>query len=398
MLTAARGDIISVAMKKVLTAISAFVRREVVLCIVILLAIISAFFVPPSAAYIDYIDWDTLALLFSLMAVMKGFQHAGLFSFLAGKLLRYANTSVKLVLVLVFLPFFLSMAVTNDVSLITFVPFAIIVLKGAGLEKLVVPVVALQTLAANLGSMLTPIGNPQNLYLYNLSGMGFGGVVLTMLPYVALSGAGLLIASLCFKRTPVEGVEISSALGSPFALGWPAVFFAVCMLGLFEVVPPLIIAAAVLVFLLIADRRTLAKVDYSLLATFIALFVFIGNMGNIPAFREFLSSIISGNELYVGILASQVISNVPAALLLSGFSTRYYALLAGCNLGGLGTLIASMASLISYKTLAREYPRKRPKYLLVFTAYNLVFLAALIGLGGVVFSLHKINHRVLGFA
>lgn len=367
-------------MKKFLGAVAHFVKGEVVLCVAVLLAIISSCFVPPSAAYLDYIDWDTIALLFSLMAVMKGFQRAGLFSFLANKLLRHANTSKKIMAVLVFAPFFFSMAVTNDVSLITFVPFALIVLKAAGLSNLVIPTVVLQTLAANLGSMLTPIGNPQNLYLYNASGMSFGALVLTMLPYVALSGAGLLGVILCFKSTPVKMVEVPSTLGGAFSLGWPVVFFVVCLLSLFDIVSSLIIAAVVFVFLLIADRKTLLMVDYSLLLTFVALFIFIGNMGNIPAFRDFLSSIISGNELIVAVLASQVISNVPAALLLSGFSSQWSALIVGCNIGGLGTLIASMASLISYKSLAKEYPQSRGKYLLQFTVYNVAFLAVLIGL------------------
>lgn len=364
-------------MKNFLGAAARFVKREAVLCIAVLLAVISMFFVPPNAGYADYIDWDTLALLFSLMAVMKGFQRAGLFDYLANKLLKRANTSKKLMAVLVFAPFFLSMVVTNDVSLITFVPFALIVLKSAGLQRLILPTVVLQTLAANLGSMLTPIGNPQNLYLYNASGMSFGELVLTMLPYVALSGIGLLVAVLLFKSSPVGEVEVQSQLKGAFALSWPAVFFVCALLGLFDVIPTIAVAAAVLLFLLVADRKTLAKIDYSLLGTFVALFIFIGNMGNIQAFRTFLSSVIEGNEVIVAVLASQVISNVPAALLLSGFSAEWPALVVGCNIGGLGTLIASMASLISYKSIARECPERRGAYIVQFTIFNIIFLAAL---------------------
>lgn len=364
-------------MKNFLGAAARFVKREAVLCIAVLLAVISMFFVPPNVGYADYIDWDTLALLFSLMAVMKGFQRAGLFDYLANKLLKRANTSKKLMAVLVFAPFFLSMVVTNDVSLIAFVPFALIVLKSAGLHRLILPTVVLQTLAANLGSMLTPIGNPQNLYLYNASGMSFGELVLTMLPYVALSGIGLLVAVLLFKSSPVGEVEVQSQLKGAFALSWPAVFFVCALLGLFDVIPTIAVAAAVLLFLLVADRKTLAKIDYSLLGTFVALFIFIGNMGNIQAFRTFLSSVIEGNEVIVAVLASQVISNVPAALLLSGFSAEWPALVVGCNIGGLGTLIASMASLISYKSIAREYPERRGAYIVQFTIFNIIFLAAL---------------------
>lgn len=367
-------------MKKALCAVWRFIKSEAVLCIAVLLAIISLFFVPPDEEYLGYIDYDTLALLFALMAVMKGFQSAGLFSYLAGKLLKRANTSRKLTAVLVFLPFFLSMVITNDVSLITFVPFGLTVLKAAGLEKRAVPVVVLQTLAANLGSMLTPLGNPQNLYLYNSSGMGFGELVLIMLPYVALSGAGIAGVVLLLKSEPAECPEIKTEVGSAFSLTWPAVTFVICITALFDVIPKLIVAAAVLVFLLIFDRKTLAKVDYSLLGTFAALFIFIGNMGRIDVFRDFLSSVISGNEEIVAVLSSQIISNVPAALLLSGFSSAWSALIVGCNLGGLGTLIASMASLISYKAVAKEYPHLRAKYLLQFSIYNVIFLAVLFGL------------------
>lgn len=367
-------------MKKVAFTVWNFIKSQVVLCAALLLAVISAFFVAPSVEYFEYVDWDTLALLFALMAVMKGFQSAGLFSFLANKLLMRANTSRKLMFVLVFLPFFLSMLITNDVSLITFVPFGIIVFRSAGLEKRMIPLVVLQTLAANLGSMLTPMGNPQNLYLYNSSGMTFGSMMLIMLPYVVLSGLGLACVLCAFRSEPVQFAQTDSTLGGKFALIWPAVFFAVCILGLFDIVPSLIIAAVVLVFLLIFDRKTLTKIDYSLLGTFIALFIFIGNMKNIEAFRSFLSSVIVGNEEIVAVLSSQVISNVPAALLLSGFSTEWEALIVGCNIGGLGTLIASMASLISYKALARDYPEKRGKYLLQFTIYNVAFLAVLIAL------------------
>ena len=374
------GDIIHGSMKKVFAAAGRFIKGEVVLCIAILAAIISMFFVPPDSGYSDYIDWDTLALLFALMGVMKGFQAAGLFSFLAGKLLKKADTPRKLAAVLVFLPFVLSMLVTNDVSLITFVPFGIIVLKAACMEKMIIPVVVLQTLAANLGSTLTPMGNPQNLYLYNSSGMSFGDVIITMLPYAVLSAVMLAVAVLFFKGGKIECVQTEATLGSKFSLIWPAVGFAVCLTGLFDLLSPLIIAAAMLVFLIIFDRKSLIKIDYSLLGTFIALFIFIGNMGRIEAFRSFIEGIIEGNEVVVSVLASQIISNVPAALLLSGFSTHWTALMIGCNLGGLGTLIASMASLISYKSLAKEYPEKRAKYLLWFTIFNVIFLAALLAL------------------
>ncbi len=175
-----------------------FAQAEVVLCAAAVLAVVSAFLVPPDGEYLGYIDWDTLALLFSLMAVMTGFQRLGLFDFLGTRFLGYIHTSRQLLILLVLLPFVFSMVITNDVSLITFVPFGMVVLQMAGQQRLVVPLVVLQTAAANLGSMLTPMGNPQNLYLYNQSGLGPLDFVELMLPYVAASGACLLVlAALC---------------------------------------------------------------------------------------------------------------------------------------------------------------------------------------------------------
>ncbi len=346
----------------------------------VVLAAVSMCIVPPDADYSGYIDWETICLLFSLMAVMKGFQRAGLFSYLAGKLLKKANTSLKIQAVLVFLPFVLSMLITNDVALITFVPFGLIVLKKAGLQKLSLQVVVLQTIAANLGSMMTPMGNPQNLYLYNVSGMSFGDLMLTMLPYGALA-AVMLTGSLFLTRSePVTEVGTDEKLGNAFRLSWPAVAFVLSVLSLFNLIPSPILAACMLVFLLIADRDSLKKVDYSLLLTFIALFIFIGNIGRIPEFRSFLSGILEGRVMIMGVALSQIISNVPAALLLTGFTSEWHEILIGVNLGGLGTLIASMASLISYKAIAKEYPNAKGKYILRFTIFNVAFLGVLIGL------------------
>lgn len=339
-----------------------FFRAETVLSAAVCLAAASAFLVPPDAGYLDYVDWDTLAQLFSLMAVMKGFQQAGLFNFLGSRLLGRVRTSRGMLLVLVFLPFFFSMVVTNDVSLITFVPFASIVLTMAQQRRLLVPLVVLQTLAANLGSMLTPMGNPQNLYLYARSGMGFGALCGLMLPYVALSGMCLAIAGALLPSQPIGTVRVDAAIRRPRLLAVYGAGFALCLLALFGLLPPLAVAAVTAVYLAATDRKLLAGVDYSLLGTFIAFFVFIGNVGRVEPFREFLVSVLEGRVEMVAVLASQVISNVPAALLLSGFTQDWPALIVGCNLGGLGTLIASMASLISYKQVSREAPEQRGRY------------------------------------
>ena len=356
----------------------AFIKSEVVLTVAVVLAILSSIAVPPDAAWAGYIDWGTLALLFSLMAVTKGLQGLGLFDALGAALLRRMAATRQMVLVLVFLPFVFSMLITNDVSLITFVPFALTVLHMAGQDRLVIPTVVLQTAAANLGSMLTPMGNPQNLYLYNRSGMGFGAFCALMLPYVVLSGVCIAVLCVLPRSVPVHTDLPATPLGDKRKMALCGVGALLCLGCIAKVLPPLGVAAVTAVVLIISDRPLLARIDYSLLGTFIAFFVFIGNMGRIESFQNFLSGILAGHEVAVAVLASQVISNVPAALLLSGYSSAWPQLIVGCNLGGLGTLIASMASLISYKLVAKQHPEMRPRYFAWFTLCNVGLLALLL--------------------
>ena len=356
----------------------AFIKSEVVLTVAVVLAILSSIAVPPDAAWAGYVDWDTLALLFSLMTVTKGLQGLGLFDALGAALLRRMAATRQMVLVLVFLPFVFSMLITNDVSLITFVPFALTVLHMAGQDRLVIPTVVLQTAAANLGSMLTPMGNPQNLYLYNRSGMSFGAFCALMLPYVVLSGVCIAVLCVLPRSVPVHTDLPATPLGDKRKMALCGVGALLCLGCIAKVLPPLGVAAVTAVVLIIGDRPLLARIDYSLLGTFIAFFVFIGNMGRIESFQNFLSGILAGHEVAVAVLASQVISNVPAALLLSGYSSAWPQLIVGCNLGGLGTLIASMASLISYKLVAKQHPEMRPKYFAWFTLCNVGLLALLL--------------------
>ena len=358
----------------------ASVRRDTVLWVAVLLAAASWLAVGPGVPYEEYIDWDTLALLFSLMAVTKGMERAGLFAQMGNALLAKLRSTRQMMLVLVFLPFFCSMLITNDVSLIAFVPFALAVLEMAGQQRLAVPLVVLQTAAANLGSMLTPMGNPQNLYLYGRSGMGFGALCALMAPYVAVSGVALAVLCVCVRAQPAQRVGVKVRAPDKRALAVCAAGFALCLAALFGALPPLAVAALTAVFLLAADRPLLRAVDYSLLGTFLAFFIFIGNVSSIGWFRDFLAGVLAGREVPVAVLASQVTSNVPAALLLAGFSQRWDSLIVGCNLGGLGTLIASMASLISYKLIARAYPQRRGRYLAWFTLCNAGLLALLPGL------------------
>ena len=374
-----------------------FMKKEAVLCVALLLALLSSCIVPPDRGYGEYIDVRTLAILFCLMCVMAGLQKIGVFEWIARGLLGKVKSARSLVLVLMLLSFFSSMLITNDVALITFVPFTFTVLAMTGGktgQRLALPLVAMQTIAANLGSMLTPIGNPQNLYLYGRAGMSLGSFLGLMLPYAAVSLLLLLVWGAFLGGRCADG-------GKPPAeefQGWETghfrkkaelsslwvylALFLLCLLTVAQVLPWQAVLGIVLAAVLLTDRKLLAKVDYPLLLTFVGFFVFIGNVGRIPALRDFLQNAVAGREVVAGIAASQVISNVPAALLLSGFTEDYGRLLVGVNLGGLGTLIASMASLISYKYVAKEESAGKGAYLAVFTVSNLCFLTALVVFDG----------------
>ena len=356
-----------------------FCKREVVLVVATVLAVASTFVVPISKEYVSYIDWHVLGVLLSLMIVMAGLQQNGLFDALGDALLSRTKKVWQLVLVLVMLCFFLSMAITNDVALITFVPFAVVALEKSGKQDLLIPVIVLQTIAANLGSMLTPIGNPQNLYLYNLSGMNIGEFMLVMLPYTGLSLA-LLLVSIMFLKGKREAVVVASRSNSTFHAKKVLVYLVLFVLAFLVVLKVLsfeLVLGITLIVVFLMERRVLKEVDYCLLLTFISFFIFTGNMGNIPAIKNGLQQLVEGREVLIGVISSQAISNVPAALLLSGFTTDYKALLIGVNLGGLGTLIASMASLISYKIFANKYNDQKGKYFRFFTLANIAFLAIL---------------------
>lgn len=363
-----------------------FCKQETVLCVALVLAALSVLFVRPDGEYLSYIDVRTLAILFCLMCVMSGLQRTGVFRWVAQGLLGRVKRARQLVWILVLLCFFSSMAVTNDVALITFVPFTFTVLRLIGPEargRLLVPVVVMQTVAANLGSMLTPIGNPQNLYLYGRAGLSLGSFLLLMLPYALVSFLLIMVWSAVQTREDNAPIDVFFAekvrlSDKKLRLAAYALLFTVDFLTVARVIPCGLTLIMTVAVLLLIDRPVFACVDYSLLLTFIGFFVFIGNMGRLPAFHGFLRRIVSGNELLVGVAASQVISNVPAALLLSGFTDDLAPLTIGVNVGGLGTLIASMASLISYKLVVREEAAAKGAYFRCFTWTNLIFLAILL--------------------
>jgi len=370
--------------------ILAFFKKETVLCVSLILAVVSMFIVSPDKGYWGYIDFRTLAILFCLMSIMAGLQKIGVFGWVAGKLLGHVRSGRSLILLLVLLCFFSSMLITNDVALITFVPFTFTVLNMLGdrqKDRMVLPIVVMQTIAANLGSMLTPVGNPQNLYLYGKAGLSIREFLVLMLPYTLLSlamlvGWGLIQGKACPR--PLELGEVSAQQDFPhgkeaaYPLAVYLALFFLCLFAVGRILPWQAVLFAVIILVFVTDRKVFTKVDYSLLLTFIGFFVFVGNVGRIPALRDFLQEMIAGREIYTAILVSQVISNVPTALLLSGFTEDFTGLIVGTNLGGLGTLIASMASLISYKYVAKETKGCKGKYIALFTCGNIFFLVALV--------------------
>ena len=376
-----------------------FAKKETVLFAAVLLAFGSMVCVPPDMQYLSYIDYRVLALLFCLMTVMEGFKSTGFFAAVAGKLLEKVKTFRQLYLVLVFLCFFTSMWITNDVALLTFVPFTVLVLRMTGLEQEMIPVIVLQTIAANLGSMTTPVGNPQNLYLYSISGMGIGAFLQIMGPLTLISAGLIFLICLIHKDFPIRqgmlGKEIVGVrkAGENQVL---AVLFFISLLSVFRILSWQLLLLIVLVSCMgikafCKEKYLPLEADFGLLLTFVAFFIFIGNMGRICAVREVLSQVLNGRELLISFLCSQMISNVPAAILLSGFTQEYRGLLQGVNIGGLGTLIASLASLISYKFFAAESEQTpaagtRGRYMLTFTIWNvgmaLVLLAAAFLLNG----------------
>lgn len=358
-----------------------FVKQEITLCVSLVAAIISCFFVAPDREYLGYIDFRTLALLYCLMVVVAGLRGAGVFSVLAHSLCAKAGSLRTMCALLVGLCFFSSMLITNDVALLTFVPFAVVVLGLAHQTKELAWVVVLQTVAANLGSMLTPVGNPQNLYLYSYYSMSVGEFFSATAP-VWLASLGILaLVCLLFSRQKMNVFLGEKPDLSLSALGIYAVLFVVCMLVVFRVISWPWMLGVIAAVLLVYDRKMLLKADGMLLLTFVCFFVFAGNLTRIESVSAVLGKLLRGHELLVGAGVSQVISNVPAALLLSGFTENGKALLLGVDIGGLGTPIASLASLISLKLYSHSENANTGKFLLLFTLLNLALLAALLPLG-----------------
>ena len=363
-----------------LPRIKAFFKKETVLCIAAICAVITMFFVPPDAGYWAYIDLRVLCLLLCLMAVVAGAQSCGAFQWLTVQMLRRGGGGRSLSVALVLLPFFSSMLVTNDVALLTFVPFTLLLLEHVGCRKQLVPMLVLQTVAANLGSMATPVGNPQNLFLYatyNLSASEFFAVTLplTLVSLVCLALAAIPVLPKELP-TPELGEEV---IETPQKLASYGLLFVLCLLTVFHILPYGLLTVVVLGGVVCMDRKLLKELDIGLLATFVCFFIVSGNLGRVEAVRELLQNLLSGDAVLTAALTSQVISNVPAAVLLSGFTDNWQALVEGTNIGGLGTPIASLASLITLKLYLRAPGAEAGRFLRVFMLVNLAGLAVLLG-------------------
>ena len=353
------------------------IRKNVVMFVAMLAAVITCFLVPPDKAYLDYFDFKTLTCLFCVLAVVCALKNIQFFYILAKKIVRVFRNARMSVLALVYITFIGSMLIANDMALLTFLPLGLFVLSSTGKSKYMAFTFIMQNIAANLGGMLTPFGNPQNLYLYTKFEIPNAEFVAIMAPPFLLAVA--LITLCCFIFVKPEPLEMKDERVQlpPVRTVLYLLLFALAIVIVFRGIPywiGLIVIPLVLVFM---DRKALKMVDYPLLFTFVFFFVFSGNMARIPAVRELFSMLLEKSTLLFSVLSCQVISNVPSAILLSQFTDSYRQLLLGVNIGGVGTLIASLASLITFREYTKQNKGKTAHYILLFTAFNFAFLIIL---------------------
>lgn len=364
-----------------LAALKNLWQTETVLCIAAVCAFATMLAVPPNTAYIGYIDCHVLILLFALMTVVAGMKSCGLFTWLCHTVLGHKIDGRRLGLILVWLPFFSAMAVTNDVALLVFVPFTIGLLEQIHCRQQIAPMLVIQTIAANLGSMATPVGNPQNLFLYSayhLSAAQFFGATLpfTLLALALTSAAaGFILPTTLpdFKLAPLNQHH-------PQRLAAYGLLFALCLLAVFRVLSDYLLLPTVLIGVWALDKKMLKEPDYALLATFVCFFIISGNLARLESVNHFLQILLADNTLLTAALTSQFISNVPAAVLLSGFTENWRDLLLGVDIGGLGTPVASLASLITLKLYMKSTNAQTWRFLAIFTAVNLVALVILLAI------------------
>ena len=354
-----------------------FVKKNAVMVVAMVAALITCFIVPPDDAYFEYFDVKTLTCLFCVLAVVCALKNINFFYTLARKIVLICKNARMSVLALVYITFIGSMLIANDMALLTFLPLGLFVLSSTGKGNYMAFSFIMQNIAANLGGMLTPFGNPQNLYLYTKFAIPNGEFMLIMLPPFLLSVALITVCCLIFvKPEPLELKDEKTVL----PVGRTVVYlllFALAIAIVFRGIPyqiGLVVIPAVLLFM---DRKALKMVDYPLLLTFVFFFVFSGNMARIDAVRNLFSMLLEKSTLLFSVLSCQVISNVPSAILLSQFTENYKELLLGVNIGGVGTLIASLASLITFREYTKNNKGKTRYYVLLFSAFNFAFLIIL---------------------
>ena len=356
-----------------------FVKANAVVLIAAVAAVVTSFIVPPDKEYLGYFDFKTLTCLFCVLAVVCALRNIRFFYTMAKAIIRKFKNTKLTVLALVYITFIGSMLIANDMALLTFLPLGYFVLHTTGKEKYMAFTYIMQNIAANLGGMLTPFGNPQNLYLYTKFEINDAEFISIM--FVPFIVAITLITVLCLvfvKSEPLEIEEKAAELPKARVAVY-LVLFALSILIVFRTVHFLIGLIVIPVALLFLDREALKRVDYGLLLTFVFFFIFSGNMARIDAVSSFFSSLLEKNTLIFSALSCQVISNVPSAILLSQFTDNYRELLLGVNIGGVGTLIASLASLITFKAYTKDQPGHTLRYILKFTAFNVLFFAVLVG-------------------
>ncbi len=353
-------------------------KNNIVLTIAFIAAVITSFIVPPDAEYSSYIDYRTITCLFCTLAVICALRNIKFFTVVSRKLVSLTGKTRVTIISLLIITFVGSMLIANDMALITFLPLGYIALKETNQEKYVCFTFIMQNIAANLGGMLTPFGNPQNLYLYNKFSIPTGEFTLIMLPPFTLSI--VMIIGSCFIFVKNEKIKLSDYDSAPLPIKRTVLYLALFIFSLvivFRVIPYYIGLIVIPVILLFADRKALKDVDYGLLLTFVCFFIFAGNMARIDAVSNLLSHLMNKNTLIFSALSCQGISNVPSAILLSEFTTNYKDLLLGVNIGGTGTLIASLASLITFRQYQTLYGNETKKYLIMFSAFNFSFLIIL---------------------
>ncbi len=357
-----------------------FIKKNTVMVIALLAAVITSMLVPVDKEYLGYFDYKTLACLFCVLAVVCALKNINFFYMLARKVVQLFKNARMAVLALVYITFIGSMLIANDMALLTFLPLGYLALSSTGKEKYMVFTFVMQNIAANLGGMLTPFGNPQNLYLYSAYSIpNLEFVRIMALPFL-VSVLLITVCCLVFVRPEPLEMEEERMVVNPGKTALYLVLFAVSILIVFRGIPygiGLVLIPAVLFF---ADRKALKMVDYPLLFTFVFFFIFAGNMARIEAVRLLFSMLLDKSTLLFSIFSCQVISNVPSAILLSQFTQNYADLLVGVNIGGVGTLISSLASLITFREYTKHNPGKTKYYIELFSVFNFGFLILLAGI------------------